>query len=95
MEQFLAEQQLTLSQINRFVPHPGGMKVIDAYEKALGLSPEQTTPAKSVLSQYGNMSSASVLFVLDEMMQDGQPGDYGIVTALGPGFSSEQLLLRW
>jgi alkylresorcinol/alkylpyrone synthase len=95
MEQFLAGQQLTLSQIKRFVTHPGGMKVIDAYEEALELSPDQTTPAKSVLSQYGNMSSASVLFVLDEMMQVGRPGDYGIVTALGPGFSSEQLLLRW
>lgn len=95
MEQFLAAEQLTVEQIDRFVTHPGGMKVIQAYEDALRLPPDKTAPAKSILARYGNMSSASVLFVLEQITQEAQPGEYGIVTALGPGFSSEQLLLRW
>lgn len=95
MEQFLATEQLTIEQIDRFITHPGGMKVIKAYEDALHLPPDQTAPAKDILARYGNMSSASVLFVLEQIMQEAQPGEYGIMTALGPGFSSEQLLLKW
>lgn len=95
MEEFLAAEQLSIDRIDYFVTHPGGMKVIHAYEESLGLPPEKTAPARDILARFGNMSSASVLFVLERIMQDDARGEYGIVTALGPGFSSEQLLLRW
>lgn len=96
MAQFLAEKKLTLDDISHFVIHPGGMKVIQAYEEVLRLSSKKTMATRDVLTQFGNMSSATVLFVLQSVM-DGEPqtGQYGILTALGPGFSSEQLLLHW
>lgn len=96
MVQFLAGEKLALDDIDHFVIHPGGMKVILAYEEALGLSSKKTTATRNVLAEFGNMSSATVLFVLQKVMdRKPQAGQYGILTALGPGFSSEQLLLRW
>lgn len=92
---FLAREDLTLDDITHYVTHPGGMKVIQAYEDALNLSPDATTPARRILSEYGNMSSASVLFVLEEVMPLAEKGEYGVMTALGPGFSSEHVLLQW
>lgn len=95
VQQLLAQQQLDLSRIRHYILHPGGAKVIAAYQQALGLAAEETRYAEEVLRQYGNMSSPTVLFVLEKSLQ--QPwaaGDFGILTALGPGFSSEVLLLH-
>jgi alkylresorcinol/alkylpyrone synthase len=78
------------------VAHPGGAKVIEAYAECLGLPPEKFATAYDVLKNYGNMSSASVLFVLDRFLRSEPPdGNYGVMLALGPGFSSDQLLFRW
>lgn len=96
LNKFVGENQLEFSNIKHFVLHPGGKKVITAYEDALGLSHEQTALSRHVLQQYGNMSSATVLFVLNQFMNKNiNQGEYGIVVALGPGFSIELLLLRW
>jgi len=93
---FLARQELTLDQIGFFVAHPGGAKVIAAYEEALSLGPGAMQGARDVLREYGNMSSASMLFVLDRLLAENQlrPGERGLATALGPGFSSELVLLE-
>lgn len=93
---FLAKHDLKVDDIGKMIAHPGGKKVITAYEKALGLDSNQTRTSLSILKQYGNMSSVTVLYVLAQTMSENvQTGQYGLMTALGPGFSSELLLLRW
>lgn len=93
---FLLEFELTIDEIEQFIAHPGGKKVLDAYESALKLAKEKTTPSRYILENYGNMSSPTVLYVLDHVMkQGGQTNQYGLIAALGPGFSSELLLLQW
>lgn len=96
VESFLAETGLEMEQLEHFIAHPGGMKVIQAYHEALGKSSHSFRRAYEVLNQYGNMSSATVLFVLERELQESHDyGSYGLVTALGPGFSAEMALLRW
>ncbi|PTX61762.1 15-methylpalmitoyl-4-hydroxy-2-pyrone synthase [Melghirimyces profundicolus] len=96
VEEFLSRTGISLDRIRRFIAHPGGAKVLAAYEKALDLSGEALTHSRRVLGEYGNMSSATVLFVLErELKERHQPGEYGLLTALGPGFSSELILIGW
>ena len=89
---FLAQHELGLAQINRFVCHPGGPKVLDAFERVFGLMPAELTEAREVLRDYGNMSAASVLFVLERMLARsraaGKPWGRALLTALGPGFTA-------
>lgn len=96
IDQFLEDNEVRTEQISRYITHPGGMKVIEAYRESLGLEEEALKYPRDILKNYGNMSSASVLFVLRENLSDpGEPGTYGLVTALGPGFSSELVLVEW
>lgn len=96
---FLGKHGLKLDQIRHMVLHPGGAKVIDSYREALAASEEQLIPARHILRQYGNMSSPTVLFVLDYLLKSDeerpQPGEYALSAALGPGFSAEQVLIRF
>lgn len=93
--QFLSSKGYRISEINHFIAHPGGKKVLDAYETSLTISTEMTEISREILRNYGNMSSVTILYVLKRFMEKGALGDVGIATALGPGFSSELLLLRW
>lgn len=78
------------------VVHPGGRKVLDAYESALELGPERLRHARSVLRDHGNMSSATVLFVLERFLADTPAsGHAGLLLALGPGFCAEGVGFRW
>lgn len=96
VEGLLSEVGLSLGNLDRFIAHPGGMKVLQAYEEALELRPEQLRHSRDVLRSYGNMSSCTVLFVLArELQETHQPGEYGLVLALGPGFSCEQVIVQW
>ncbi|QGG49312.1 type III polyketide synthase [Heliorestis convoluta] len=96
VEPFISRHKLTFDQIDFLIAHPGGLKVLDAYEEALGLEYEKTELSREILCQYGNMSSATVLFVLEETMKrEPKKGSYGLLTALGPGFCSELLLVQW
>ncbi|MBS4209817.1 3-oxoacyl-[acyl-carrier-protein] synthase III C-terminal domain-containing protein [Bacillus sp. FJAT-50079] len=96
VQQFLTSNGIDKEDIAHFVAHPGGKKVIAAYEKALRLDPEKSKHSRTILNEYGNMSSVTVLFVLQKFLEEQiNVGDYGLITALGPGFSSELLLLRW
>lgn len=82
--------------LHHYVAHPGGAKVLAAYIDSLRLSASDFRYAYEVLSCYGNMSSASVLFVLERFLLNQSPtGDYGVMLSLGPGFSAEQVLFRW
>jgi alkylresorcinol/alkylpyrone synthase len=96
-EEFLEEQGLSLADVAHVVAHPGGSKVMAAYEEAFDLRSEAMRHARDVLRVAGNMSSPTVLFVLERFLADGavKAGDWGLLTALGPGFSSELVLLRW
>lgn len=83
--------------LGAFVIHAGGKKILGAVEEALGLSRDATQPSWDVLRDYGNQSSASVLFVLERWMQTVRPasGTLGVLAAFGPGLSTELLLVRW
>ena len=94
--EFLSSRGLRLQDVDHFIAHPGGVKVIEAYEQALGVGSGKMDRARNILRQYGNMSSPTVLFVLEDFMRARaiRPGEYGIVSALGPGFSSEMVLIQ-
>ncbi|AXH99633.1 type III polyketide synthase [Sporosarcina sp. PTS2304] len=96
VHQFVKEQNLSMEDVTHFVAHPGGKKVLDAYEKALHMDSQQTATSKKVLQHHGNMSSPTVLYVLKDFIEQ-QPtsGDIGLMAALGPGFCGELLLLEW
>ncbi|MEZ4386711.1 MAG: 3-oxoacyl-[acyl-carrier-protein] synthase III C-terminal domain-containing protein [Candidatus Krumholzibacteriia bacterium] len=92
---FLARHGLALADVDAFLFHPGGAKVIEAYEAALGLAPTDLDWTRGVLRDYGNMSSTTVLFVIERYLaaHGSGRGGQGLVSALGPGFCSESLLL--
>lgn len=93
---FLAKYELEPCDIKRFIAHPGGKKVLAAYEKALSLTEDDTAISREVLKYYGNMSSPTVHFVLERFMERAVEMDsYGLLVALGPGFSGEAVLLQW
>lgn len=93
-EKFLCDNGLSVRDIEHFVLHPGGARVLSAYREAFGLSSEQLRHVYGVLRSCGNMSAATVLFVLRRFMEEAKDG-LGLLAALGPGFSCEQVLLRW
>ncbi|MBU9721235.1 MULTISPECIES: type III polyketide synthase [Bacillaceae] len=96
VEQFLEKQGIELRDIKHFVAHPGGKKVLEAYEQALDFTPEMTDIPRQVLKENGNMSSPTVLYVLKKFMESApEDGDIGLMTTLGPGFSSELIQLKW
>ena len=94
--EFLAPHGLTIDDVDHWVLHPGGAKVIAAYQAALGIDPERLSHTRAVLRDCGNMSSATVFFVLDAFLRSGAPapGEYGVLAVLGPGFSCELALIR-
>ena len=87
----LARQAWSPGELRHFVVHPGGVKVLAAYEEALGLPPGALDSSRRVLRDYGNMSSVTVLFVLQEVLR-GEPRGPALLSAMGPGFSAEHLL---
>jgi alkylresorcinol/alkylpyrone synthase len=93
---FLADHGLTRADIDWWVCHPGGPKVIEALEAALELPREAVALTWASLARIGNLSSASVLHVLADTLQDRppRPGTWGVVMAMGPGFCSELVLAR-
>jgi alkylresorcinol/alkylpyrone synthase len=96
VERFLHAHKKDIDNLDHFVVHPGGKKVLEAYKECLGIDQSKLEVSLKVLKEYGNMSSATILYVLKEIMEnDAVKGDIGIAAALGPGFSSEILLLEW
>lgn len=96
IDEFLAEQRLTKEQLVNFVAHPGGKKVLEAYENTLQLKQDQTEISREVLRKHGNMSSPTVLYVLEQfMLKENNNNDIGLLVALGPGFCGEAVLLNW
>ena len=97
VEAFLGEHGIGVEDIGRWVCHPGGPKVIEAIEEGLGLDGPTLQRSRTVLREVGNVSSVSVLLILDDVMRTDPPpsGTYGLMMAMGPGFVAELVLLRW
>ncbi len=97
VDAFLSANGLARRDIRHWVAHTGGPKVLSAFGEALGLPEEALARSRRSLAEVGNLSSASVLFVLGDLLDSGEAreGDLGLMAAMGPGFGAELLLLRW
>ncbi|MGA3194080.1 MAG: 3-oxoacyl-[acyl-carrier-protein] synthase III C-terminal domain-containing protein [Terriglobales bacterium] len=97
VDEFLATRGLTRADIGSWALHTGGPKILEATAEALGLNNGQLDVSWECLRRTGNLSSASVLVVLNEVMKNRRPapGTLGILAAMGPGFCSEFVLLEW
>lgn len=93
-EELMDKLQLTLKDINQFAIHPGGKRILQAVEKGLKLPTEINEAAYKVLREFGNMSSPTVLYVLEEMWLKIQPKDKILSFAFGPGLTMESMLLE-
>lgn len=92
VDSYLAAHDMTVADIDEFVCHPGGAKVLAALRESLDLPPDGLAAARDVLHDYGNMSAASVMFVLERMIRPG--GGRYLMSALGPGFTAAFLTLE-
>ncbi len=82
------------NDIELWAVHPGGRTVLDAVEQAFGLPPEALKASRGVLHDYGNMSSGTVMFVLDRIMREADPGKNGCAMSFGPGLVAETMMFR-
>ncbi len=94
--EFLGLHGLTLADVRHHIYHPGGAKVLQAYAEALDLPCEALEHSRRVLRDYGNMSSATIFFVLQRFLQTNsiKPDEYGLLCVFGPGFSAELVLIQ-
>lgn len=97
VERLLARHKLSRSDVRFWVLHPGGRKVINSVQQYLSLTDAQMRFSRTVLRNFGNMSSPTVMFVLDEVARNGdpRPDDLGMMVALGPGMAAEVALIKW
>ena len=97
VDELLRRHALDRSAVKHWIVHTGGNRVLDAVRDALGLEPSALARSWRLLEQTGNLSSASVLFVLNDLIDSGdaRQGDYGMMIAVGPGFGAELALLQW
>lgn len=93
----LKDHDLDVSDVARWISHPGGPKVIEAIQEVLGVDRHALALTWDSLRNIGNLSSASVLHVLRDTLDQrpADPGDWGVVMAMGPGFCSELVLVQW
>jgi alkylresorcinol/alkylpyrone synthase len=97
VDAFLSANGLGRRDVRHWIAHTGGPKVLEAFARALALPEDALARSYRSLREVGNLSSASVLFVLGDLLEGGEPrpGDLGLLAAMGPGFGAELLLLRW
>ena len=97
VDPLLAAHNLTTDCITRWMVHPGGPKIIQGVELEFGLERELLQGSWGALAEIGNISSPTVLYILDKCLSQEQPpaGSYGLLLAMGPGFSQEAILLQW
>jgi alpha-pyrone synthase len=83
-----------VEDIQLWAVHPGGKSILDAVERGLGIAPDKMVASRHVLEQYGNMSSASVMFVLERLMREAKAGEQGCALSFGPGLTAETMLFH-
>jgi alkylresorcinol/alkylpyrone synthase len=93
LTQILSRMQISIAEVDKFICHPGGAKVINAIETALALDQGTLEHERQVIADYGNMSAPTVLFVLERALAKGLPAR-SLLTALGPGFTASCVSLR-
>ncbi|HKF98109.1 MAG TPA: 3-oxoacyl-[acyl-carrier-protein] synthase III C-terminal domain-containing protein, partial [Steroidobacteraceae bacterium] len=96
-ERILKDHGLRREDVRFWILHSAGRRVLERAQSDLELTDDEVVYSREVLRRFGNLSSATVLFVLDEVLEHGQPrqGDWGVMIALGPGFAAEGALLHW
>ncbi|EMY81763.1 type III polyketide synthase [Psychroflexus gondwanensis] len=93
---FLKANDTKIEDINHLIFHPGGKKIINTVEALFGAMGKNIDDTKEVLRLFGNMSSATVLYVLERMLKkDMKKGEKGLMLSFGPGFSAQRILLQW
>lgn len=93
---FLERNKLTIDDVDHLIFHPGGKKIVQTVEDLFGSLGKNIDDTKEVLKLYGNMSSATVLYVLERFMDRKlHKGDIGLMLSFGPGFSAQRILLKW
>jgi len=93
---FLARNNMTIEDVDHLIFHPGGKKIVQTVEQLFGALGKNIDNTKAILKEYGNMSSATVLYVLERFMEQGvEKGAVGLMLSFGPGFTAQRLLLRW
>jgi predicted naringenin-chalcone synthase len=97
VDALLDRRGISRAEVRFWIAHPGGRKVIDNVQSRLELTDEHLRFSRAVMRNYGNMSSPSVMFVLEEVIRNGDPqrGDLGVMVALGPGMAAEAALMTW
>jgi len=95
VDRLLDASDLAYGEVDRWVVHSGGKRVLDSIDRALGFGDGELAHSRAVLRDYGNMSSPTLLFVLDRVMGEAQPGETGVLVALGPGLAAETGLVRF
>jgi alkylresorcinol/alkylpyrone synthase len=97
VESLLRSAALAFRNLDYWILHPGGRRIIDAYREAFECDDRLLRWTRNSLARVGNLSSASVLFTLKDVLDDARPspGEKGIIVALGPGFATEMLVLGW
>ena len=93
---FLERNHLSIGDVNHLIFHPGGKKIVQTVEELFGSMGKNIDDTKEVLKLYGNMSSATVLYVLERFMDRNLPkDDMGLMLSFGPGFTAQRILLKW
>jgi len=93
---FLERNNTNIGEIDHLIFHPGGRKIVQTVEELFGSLGKNIDDTREVLKQYGNMSSVTVLYVLERFLDRNLPaGDKGLMLSFGPGFSAQSVLLQW
>lgn len=93
---FLSKFNSNLDKVNHLIFHPGGKKIVSTVEELFGELGKNIDDTREVLKSYGNMSSVTVLYVLERFLKkELQPGEQGLILSFGPGFSAQRVLLEW
>jgi len=95
VERLLKDADLRPEDVDHWIMHSGGKRVLDGIDKSFGFRNVEVAHSRAVLRAYGNMSSPTLLFVLERALADGRPGDVGVLVALGPGLAAETGIIRW
>ena len=93
---FLKRYGSSIEKVDHLIFHPGGKKIVETVEDLFGVLGKNLEDTRETLRLYGNMSSATVLYVLERFMEkDIHEGDQGLLLSFGPGFSAQRVLLEW
>ncbi len=93
---FLERNNITMEDVDHLIFHPGGKKIVQTVEDLFGFLGKNVEDTKEVLRKYGNMSSATVLYVLERFMdRNPSEGEIGLMLSFGPGFSAQRILIKW